>query len=154
MFEAARSRLAHHPNVEVRQGKLEALPIEDGELDIAALFLALHHVADPRRALAEAARAVKEGGKVVVVDMQAHQREEYRREMGHVWLGFSPQALCALLRSTGFERPCYQPLSIDLTAKGPSLFVAYAHRGQQLSLELLSDHDHEQRHTNQGGPSP
>ena len=47
------------PNVEVRRGELEALPIEDGELDAATLILVLHHLPDPAAALREAARVLK-----------------------------------------------------------------------------------------------
>src|SRR5919199_6338629 len=50
MLAAARRRLAHAPNVELRLGELEALPAEDGELDAAVLFLVLHYVVDPPRA--------------------------------------------------------------------------------------------------------
>ena len=52
-------RLDGAANVDLRTGELEALPIADGELDAAVLSLVLHYVPDPRRALAEAARALR-----------------------------------------------------------------------------------------------
>jgi len=128
MLEAAQARLGRFDNVEVRQGELEKLPIADGELDLAVLFLALHHVAEPRAALAEAARALKPGARLVVVDMQPHDREEYQRDMGHVWLGFGPEALESLAAAAGFDGFDYVGLPADLDARGPSLFVARARR--------------------------
>src|SRR5207249_7936831 len=65
MLAAARRRLAGLPNVEVRQGQLEALPIDDHALDAAALCLALHHLPDPPAVLGEAARVLRPGGRLL-----------------------------------------------------------------------------------------
>ncbi|HYJ78314.1 MAG TPA: metalloregulator ArsR/SmtB family transcription factor [Longimicrobiaceae bacterium] len=126
MLEAARRRLAGHPAVEVRAGELEALPVDDGELDAALLFLVLHYVAEPEAALAEARRVLKPGGRLLVVDMMPHDREEYRHAMGHVWLGFSAERMGGWLGETGFGGVRYVPLSPDPAAKGPTLFAATA----------------------------
>src|SRR5438128_4077480 len=83
MLEAARENLAGQKHVELRQGSLEKLPIENGELDIALMMLVLHHLPEPKRVLAEAARAVKPAGRVLILDMLPHEREEYRQTMGH-----------------------------------------------------------------------
>jgi ArsR family transcriptional regulator len=128
MLRAAKERLVRFDNVELRQGELERLPIADAELDLAVLFLALHHVAEPRAALAEAARTLKAGGRLVIVDMQPHDREEYQRDMGHVWLGFAPDVLQSLAAAAGFDSFDYVGLPADLEARGPSLFVARARR--------------------------
>jgi ArsR family transcriptional regulator len=128
MLRAAKERLGRFDNVEVRQGELEKLPIEDGELDLAVLFLALHHTSEPRVVLGEAARTLKPGGRLVIVDMQPHDREEYQRDMGHVWLGFAPEVLQSLATAAGFDTFDYVGLPADLEARGPSLFVARARR--------------------------
>lgn len=128
MLEAARRRLAEEERVELRRGRLESLPLEDGSLDVALLGLVLHHVADPERALAEAARVLRIGGRLLVVDMVAHGREEYRERMGHVWQGFERARLEAWLRAAGFERIGWRPLPADAEAKGPLLFTAVATR--------------------------
>ena len=68
MLQAARRQQGHR-NVELRRGDIEALPIDDGVLDAATVMLVLHHVPEPGRALADVARALKPGGRLVLVDM-------------------------------------------------------------------------------------
>jgi SAM-dependent methyltransferase len=128
MLAAARRRVAPHENVDLRQGELESLPVEDGEADLAVLLLVLHYLAEPAAALAEAARVVKPGGRLLVVDMMPHDREEYRQQMGHVWLGFSSEQLASWLEPTGLERLVYRALPADPAAKGPTLFAATARK--------------------------
>jgi ArsR family transcriptional regulator len=124
MLQAARRRLRDLTNVEVRRGELEALPIQEGELDAATLLLVLHHLPDPVGALGEAARVLKPGGRLLISDMLPHDRETYRQQMGHVWLGFAPEALQRLLVTAGFEQIRIAPMPTDQDAKGPALFVA------------------------------
>ena len=126
MLQAARRRLRDLANVEVKRGALEALPIADGELDAATLLLVLHHVSDPAAALSEAARVLKPGGRLLIADMLPHDREEYRQQMGHVWLGFGDDQLRRLLVSAGFDRVRIVALPVNAAAKGPALFVATA----------------------------
>jgi ArsR family transcriptional regulator len=126
MLQAARRRVRDLSNVEVRRGSLETLPLADAELDAATLILVLHHVSDPAVVLAEAARVLKPGGRLLIADMLPHDREEYRQQMGHVWLGFGAPQIERLLVSAGFERPRVAPLPTDTAAKGPALFVATA----------------------------
>ena len=124
MLAAARSRLERAPNVEVRGGEVESLPVEDGELDAAMLMLVLHFVPEPLRALSEAARVLKPGGRLLVVDMSPHDREEYRQRMGHVWLGFTEDQLSGWSAEAGFHRFRHAQLPADPEAKGPTLVTA------------------------------
>jgi len=128
MLQAARRRLRDLPNVDVRRGELEALPIDDAELDAALMLLVLHHVPDPAAALGEAARTMKPGARFVLCDMLPHDREEYKKEMGHVWLGFADDQLRRLLTGAGFADIRIVPLPVDPEARGPALFVASAIR--------------------------
>lgn len=128
MLDAARRRVRDLPNVDVRRGELEALPVVDGALDAATLLLVLHHLPDPAEALAEAARVLRPGGRLLISDMLPHDRETYRQQMGHVWLGFGEDALQKLLGSAGFERIRIASMPTDPDAKGPALFVASARR--------------------------
>jgi ArsR family transcriptional regulator len=126
MLEAARERLAGLANVDLRRGELEALPIETGELHAAMLSLVLHYSPDPARTLAEVARALRPGGRVLVVDMLPHDREDYQQQMGHVWLGFSDRQITKFLEGAGFGDVRIRPLPVDPDAKGPALFAAAA----------------------------
>jgi ubiquinone/menaquinone biosynthesis C-methylase UbiE len=124
MLHAARRRLRDRENVDIRRGDLDALPIEDGSLDAATLVLVLHHAPDPSAILADVARVVRSGGRLVVTDMLPHDREEYRRQMGHVWLGFSEEQISRLTAAAGFQNVRVVSLPADAEAKGPAMFVA------------------------------
>lgn len=126
MLQAARRRVRDMANVDVRRGELEALPIAEGELDAAVMILVLHHVPDPAAVLQEAARTLKPRGRFVLCDMLPHDREAYKQQMGHVWLGFGDDQLRRLLGGAGFEDIRIVPLPVDPEAKGPALFVASA----------------------------
>lgn len=126
MLEAARARLADADNVDVRAGRLEALPIADEELDAALLGLVLHHMPSPDVVLAEAARALRPGGRLLIVEMHPHDHEEYRQRMGHVWLGFTEEQIERWCAPHGLENLYFHSLPTDPNAKGPTLFVASA----------------------------
>jgi ubiquinone/menaquinone biosynthesis C-methylase UbiE/DNA-binding transcriptional ArsR family regulator len=128
MLQAAKKRLQGFDNIDLRRGELESLPIDDARLDAATLMLVLHHVPEPAHALAEVARVLKPCGRVVLVDMLPHDRESYRQQMGHVWLGFSDEHVQRLLTGNGFEDVRIVSLPPDAKAKGPGLFVATATR--------------------------
>ena len=128
MLQAARKRLQGFGNVELRRGDLEALPIDDARLDAATLALVLHHLPEPGSALAEVARVLKPRGRLLIVDMLPHDREGYRQQMGHVWLGFSEEHVRRILDESGFGDVRIVPLSPDPKSKGPGLFVATAKR--------------------------
>ena len=128
MLDAARHRLTEAPNVDIRQGELEALPIDNEALDAAMLSLVLHYSPDPALALAEVGRVLRPGGRVLVVDMLPHDREEYQQQMGHVWLGFSDKQMTKFLAGAGFSDVRVRALPADPDAKGPALFAAIATR--------------------------
>jgi ubiquinone/menaquinone biosynthesis C-methylase UbiE/DNA-binding transcriptional ArsR family regulator len=131
MLDAARSRLAALPNVELRQGELEALPIDDGALDLATLMLVLHHLPEPRTAVAELARVLRPGGRVIIVDMLPHEHDSYKGQMGDIWLGFSEAQVTRILTEAGFGRVRVVPLAPETRAKGPALFVASGEKQSQ-----------------------
>jgi len=128
MVQAAKKRLKGLHQVEVRRGDMEALPIDDGTLDVAVVALVLHHVPEPARAIAETSRVLKRGGRVLIVDMQPHDRVEYQQNMGHVWLGFADKTMKKMLEGAGFAGVSITTLPADEAAKGPSLFVASARK--------------------------
>ncbi|MEL6498084.1 MAG: metalloregulator ArsR/SmtB family transcription factor [Planctomycetota bacterium] len=129
MLETAEGLLATLGNVEFICGDLEAVPLPESSADAAVISLVLHHVAAPAAVLTEAARILRPdrgGGRVVVIDMLAHDREEYRRTMGHVHLGFDPETIDALLRESGFVGTHVHELPTQTDSRGPGLFVASA----------------------------
>src|SRR5215469_1701487 len=128
MLAAARTHLASYKNIQLRQGSLEKLPIEDEELDVALMMLVLHHLPEPKRVLVEAARTLKPGGRLLVLDMVPHEHEEYRQTMGHIWLGFDEKQMTRWLHAARFRMIRRHILPPESKTKGPSLFVVTARR--------------------------
>lgn len=90
-------------NVEYRQGDLEALPIDDESVDLAFLSQALHHAPHPDRAVREAARILRPGGRIAILDLRRHNFEEARELYADLWLGFSEVELDGFLEGAGFR---------------------------------------------------
>ena len=125
MLRAAKARLSRLKNVALRDGSVEALPIDDGALDVAVMSLVLHYVTDPAAVFAEVRRTLMpRGGRLLLVDMSPHDRAEYRQTMGHVWLGFDAEQIQEWSASAGFTSTRYHALPASPAAKGPTLFSA------------------------------
>ena len=99
----AHRRLGEGGNVEWKRGELERLPIGDATVDVALLSQALHHAASPARALAEAARILKPGGRLLVLDLRAHREHWVHERLGDKWLGFVDEELKRLLAGSGLS---------------------------------------------------
>lgn len=89
-------------NIEYRAGDLEALPVEDGTVDLAFFSQSLHHAQHPERAVAEAFRILRPGGRIAVLDLLKHHMEEARELYADQWLGFSEVELAGFLKTAGF----------------------------------------------------
>jgi ArsR family transcriptional regulator len=128
MLRAAAARTRGLANVELREGDIAALPLDDESCDAALLLLALTHVPAPDRALAEMARILRPGGRAVVVDLLRHDRESFRLRMGQLRAGFAPAELEKLLAGAGLAAVRVRPLPPEPQAKGPALLLATAVR--------------------------
>ena len=90
-------------NVVWKRGELDKLPIKDQAVDVALLSQALHHAHDPARAVAEAARITKAGGRVLILDLRSHGEEWVRAKLGDRRLGFRDEELARLMTSAGLR---------------------------------------------------
>lgn len=124
MLEAAKRRLEAFSNVDFRQGELHQLPIDNASVDAAMIFLVLHHLEQPLEAVREAARILRPGGALLIVDMVPHDREGFRHTMDHRHLGFSQETIESWAQATDLDDVRYVRLRPDTTAKGPGLFAA------------------------------
>jgi ArsR family transcriptional regulator len=88
-------------NVIWKRGELEKLPINDASVDVAMLSQALHHAQDPARAVAEAERITVPGGRVLLLDLRAHQEDWVRAKLGDRRLGFDDDELRRMLAGAG-----------------------------------------------------
>lgn len=107
MLRVARAKLQHLPasQIELVQGDFVDLPFAAAGFDTVILHQVLHFATDPARVLGEAARVLKAGGRIAIVDFASHDREELRTRHQHVRLGFSDRQMAALLRAAGFSAP-------------------------------------------------
>lgn len=134
MIEAARTRLRETHGPSVDEGKIEFclaqlqnLPLDSAQADVALMVLVAHYVSDPAAAFVEAARLLKPGGQLLILDMQPHDQDEFRGQMGHLWQGFDATQLMGWLTAVGFTDVRYTPVPPDPSSKGPALFVSSAH---------------------------
>ncbi|PYQ15158.1 MAG: ArsR family transcriptional regulator [Acidobacteria bacterium] len=128
MLKAARKRVAGLANVELRPGRLEALPMEDGTCDGALLLLALTYLEEPAAALREMARILRPGGRGVVADLLRHDRDDFRRRMGQRGFGFAPEELKQMMEAAGLEGAACRELPPEPGARGPALLLSTARR--------------------------
>lgn len=103
MLRLARAKLSERglANIELRQADLYALPLGDGEADAAILHHVLHFAQQPGAAIAEAARVLSDGGRLLIADFAPHDREELRTRDAHTRLGFSDEQIAAWFDAAG-----------------------------------------------------
>ena len=121
MLRVARARLEAMElrHLQVRMGDMYALAVENESVDVATLHLVLHYADEPAGALAEAARTLRPGGRLVVVDFAPHAEEGLREAHRHRRLGFEDATIHATMRAAGLEpgpaeRLAGDPLTVSI----------------------------------------
>ncbi len=106
MIEFARDQAHRHhvKNVDYRLGDMEELPIDDKSVDLVFFSQSLHHALHPQRAIAEAWRILRPGGRIAILDLAKHRFEEAREIYADEWLGFSEAELESMLQNSGFQK--------------------------------------------------
>jgi ubiquinone/menaquinone biosynthesis C-methylase UbiE len=104
MLRLARVKLAEAGlAADLRQGDMYALPLPSGSADTVIIHQVLHYAQQPAVAVAEAARLLAAGGRLLIVDFAAHEREELRIRDAHARLGFADEVMLKYLDSAGLE---------------------------------------------------
>ena len=100
---AAAERLRRFGNVQVREGDMHALPLEEGSFDLVVLMHALTYAGKPAQAVAEAARVLRPGGLLLLSSLAKHEHRAVVDAYGHVNLGFAEKELRRFLDRAGLE---------------------------------------------------
>jgi ubiquinone/menaquinone biosynthesis C-methylase UbiE len=105
MLALARARLARteFAHCSVRLADMYRLALADASFDTVVLQMVLHYAEDPAGVIAEAARVLRPGGRLIIIDLAAHQRNDLTAKLAHRWSGFSDAAMHDLLTSAGLD---------------------------------------------------
>lgn len=96
--------------ISVEKGDLEKLPLANGSMDAAFVSQVLHHAARPAAALKEAARVLKAGGRLILLDLARHEQEWMQKQWADRWLGFDERELREWLKSAGLKIEFFETL--------------------------------------------
>jgi ArsR family transcriptional regulator len=133
MIEKARQNLlGSRAELEFRTGAMQALPLADGEVDAACAHMVLHHLDDLRAGLAEMARAVRPGGRVVCVELLPHHESWMHTAMADARLGIDPAELESACRAAGLDAITREILADSYVVEHPS--------GRRIQLPLYLIH--------------
>ena len=143
MLAEARQRVAAAglAGIELRLGEMSHLPVPDGEVECALLNMVLHHAPQPVGVLAELARVLTPGGRLVVADLQRHDREWVREQMADQWLGFMPEELAGWLAGAGFVMEGCR--LVEGRAEEQGVLIVTALRGAENPEIHSKESDHE-----------
>lgn len=137
MVERLRARFGAAANLRLIVADGHALPLLDGSADYVFANMYLHHAESPPRALGEMARVLREGGELVITDLDRHDHDWLLREHHDRWPGFEREELLAWLRDAGFAdatiedsaSTCRAASERDASHAAVSIFLAYGTAG-------------------------
>jgi ArsR family transcriptional regulator len=132
MIEFARDQARRHhvKNIDFRLGDMEELPIDDESVDLVFFSQSLHHALHPQHAIAEAARILRPGGRIAILDLAKHRFEEAREMYADEWLGFSETELESLLERAGFRKTQTSIVYKEEKAPHFQTLLAVAHKAE------------------------
>jgi SAM-dependent methyltransferase len=133
MLALARAELDALPpgHALLKLGDAHDPPVESGSADLAVIHQVLHFLSDPGRAVREAARALKPGGRLVIVDFAPHDLEFLREEHAHRRLGFSDEEIKAWCAAAGV--PALRIVTLAPKKKGALTVKIWA--GEKVDME-------------------
>lgn len=119
MLALARSRLTESglTHIAVRQADMYRLPLPDAAFDAVTLHMVLHYAEDPAAALAEAARVLRPGGRLLILDLAPHDRTDLLTSYAHRWPGFDDAAIGGWLGGAGCTAPRVSTIPASLTLR-------------------------------------
>ena len=103
VVNAASERLRSHPNVEVHEGDMHVLPFADASFDLVVMMHALTYATKPALAVAEAARVLRPGGRLLLSSLGKHAHAAVAETFDHVNLGFTRKELQKFIEKAGLE---------------------------------------------------
>jgi len=103
MLQQMRSNFGGSAKLDLRLGSAEKLPIDNQEVDYAFANMYLHHVPQPPQAIAEMARILKPGGRLVITDLDKHSYQFLKTEHHDRWLGFKRETVRRWFEEAGLK---------------------------------------------------
>lgn len=139
MLSVARVRIerAGLHYVQLRQGDIYAIPVEPNFYDLAVMHQVLHYLDDPLRAIREAARALRPGGRLLIVDFAPHDEEDLRAVHAHRRLGFASSEVAGFMDAAGLELIAKDDLAPDAGEAGKLTVSLWLGRDRRIIADPL-----------------
>ncbi|ODN70067.1 putative methyltransferase YcgJ [Methylobrevis pamukkalensis] len=143
MLSIARVRLAEAglDHVQVRHGDIYDIQVPAGSFDLVVIHQVLHYLDDPGRAIREAARTLRAGGRLLVVDFAPHGIEALRESHAHRRLGFSHEEMAGWFAAAGLDTETVRDLSVDGAAAQPLTVTLWLARDRRMLMAGLDAAD-------------
>jgi ubiquinone/menaquinone biosynthesis C-methylase UbiE len=139
MLTVARSKLGEKTSrLSLQHSDVASLPFADGIADLVTVHHVLHYLSDPRSAVQEAARILRPGGLLLIVDFAPHDHEFMRQDHAHTRLGFAPDEVGGWLQQAGLTSWDLHRLEAE-KPDGLSVCLWFARAVAQTGLRAVSE---------------